>query len=88
MHSFIHEICLVGIAWWVYWYKRDGYGVWGEKGGVADRWQDNSIAGTQYIIDNISTKVLSDIHVTTCNGVIIDIWETDQTTAGTHLLCI
>ena len=40
MSSFIHEICLVGIAWWVYWYKRDGYGVWGEKGGVADRWQE------------------------------------------------
>ena len=47
-----------------------------------------SIAATQYIIDNISTKVLSDIHVTTCNGVIIDICNTDQTTAGTHLLCI
>ena len=47
-----------------------------------------SIAATQYIIDNISTKVLSDVHVTTCNGVMIDIWDTDQTTAGTHLLCI
>ena len=46
------------------------------------------IAATQYIIDNISTEVLSDVHVTTCNGVIIDIWDTDQTTAGTHLLCI
>ena len=44
-----------------------------------------SIAATQYIIDDISTKVLSDIHVTTCNGVIIDICDTDQTTAGTHL---
>ena len=47
-----------------------------------------SIAATQYIIDNISTKVLSDIHVTTCSGVIIDICDTDQTTVGTHLLCI
>ena len=47
-----------------------------------------SIAATQYIIDNISTKVLFDVHVTTCNGVIIDIWDTDETTAGTHLLCI
>ena len=47
-----------------------------------------SIAATQYIIHNISTKVLSDVHVTTCNGVIIDICDTDQTTAGTHLLCI
>ena len=47
-----------------------------------------SIAATQYIIDNISTKVLSDVHVTTCNGIIIDIWDADQTTAGTHLLCI
>ena len=47
-----------------------------------------SIAAPQYIIDTISTKVLSDVHVTTCNGVIIDIWHTDQTTAGTHLLCI
>ena len=44
-----------------------------------------SIAATQYIIDRISTKVLSDIHVTTCNGVIIDIYNTDETTAGTHL---
>ena len=44
-----------------------------------------SIAATQYIIDRISTKVLSDIHVTTCNGVIIDIYDTDETTAGTHL---
>ena len=44
-----------------------------------------SIAGTQYIIDRISTKVLSDVHVTTCNGVIIDIFNTDETTAGTHL---
>ena len=48
----------------------------------------NSIAATQYIIGNISTKVLSDVHVATCNGVIIDICDTDQTTAGTHLLCI
>ena len=47
-----------------------------------------SIAATQYIIDNISTEVLSDVHVTTCSGVIINIWDTDQTTAGTHLLCI
>ena len=47
-----------------------------------------SIAATQYIIYNISAKVLSDVHVTTCSGVIIDIWDTDQTTAGTHLLCI
>ena len=47
-----------------------------------------SIATTQCIIDNISTKVLSDVHVTTCNGVMIDICDTDQTTAGTHLLCI
>ena len=47
-----------------------------------------SIAATQYIIDNISTKVLSDVHVTTCNGVIIDICDSDQTTTGTHLLCI
>ena len=47
-----------------------------------------SIAATQYIIDNISTKFLSDVHVTTCNGVIIDIWDMDETTAGTHLLCI
>ena len=44
-----------------------------------------SIAATQYIIDRISTKVLSDIHVTTCNGVIIDIYDTDETSAGTHL---
>ena len=44
-----------------------------------------SIAATQYIIDGISTKVLSDIHVTTCNGVITDIYDTDETTAGTHL---
>ena len=44
-----------------------------------------SIAATQYIIDRISTKVLSDIHVTACNGVIIDIYDTDETTAGTHL---
>ena len=44
-----------------------------------------SIAATQYIIDNISTMVLSDIHVTTCNGVTIDICDTDQTAAGTHL---
>ena len=44
-----------------------------------------SIAATQYIIDRISTKVLSDIHVTTCNGVILDIYDTDETTAGTHL---
>ena len=44
-----------------------------------------SIAATQYIIDRISTKVLSDIHVTTCNGVIIDIYNTDETTAGTHV---
>ena len=47
-----------------------------------------SIAATQYIIDNISAKFLSDIHVTTCNGVIIDICNTDQTIAGTHFLCI
>ena len=47
-----------------------------------------SIAATQYIIDNTSTKVLSDVHVTTCNGVIIDIQNIDQTTTGTHLLCI
>ena len=47
-----------------------------------------SIVATQYIIDNISTKVLSGVHVTTCNEVIIDIWDTDQTIAGTHLLCI
>ena len=47
-----------------------------------------SIAATQYIIDNISTEVLSGVHLTTCNGVIIDIWDTDQTTACTHLLCI
>ena len=47
-----------------------------------------SIAATQYIIDKISTKVLPDVHVTTCNRVIIDICNTDQTTAGTHLLCI
>ena len=40
MNSFIHEICLVGIAWWVYGYKRDSYRVWGEEGGVADRWQE------------------------------------------------
>ena len=46
------------------------------------------IAATQYNIDNISTKVMSDVHVTACNGVIIDIWDTDQTTTGTHLLCI
>ena len=44
-----------------------------------------SIAATQYIIDRISTKVLSDIHVTTCNGVIIDIYDTNKTSAGTHL---
>ena len=42
-----------------------------------------SIAATQYITDNISTKVLSHVHVTMCNGVIIDIWDTNQTTAGT-----
>ena len=47
-----------------------------------------SIAATQYIIDNILTKVLADVHVTTFNGVIKDIWDTDQTTVGTHLLCI
>ena len=47
-----------------------------------------SVAATQCIIDNISIKVLSDVHVTTCNGVIVDICDTDQTTAGTHLLCI
>ena len=46
-----------------------------------------SIVATQYIIDNISTRVLSDVHVT-CNGVIIDICDTDQKSAGTHLLCI
>ena len=47
-----------------------------------------SIAATQYNIDNISTRVLSDVHVTTCSGVITDICDTEQTTAGTHLLCI
>ena len=47
-----------------------------------------SIAVTQYIVDTIPTKVLSDVHVTTCSGVIIDICDTDQTTAGMHLLCI
>ena len=31
-----------------------------------------SISANQYIIHNISTKILSDVHVTTCIVVIID----------------
>ena len=45
-----------------------------------------SIAGTQYVIHTISTKVLSHVYVTTCNGVIIDIWDRSKNCRHTFIM--